>query len=227
MRLSALLLVLGLAVLALLSSDGLAGAGSGTAAQTSRVCVHPRPPRLARSELRGIIRLRAGLLPVMAPLALYRYQSGIVYPEAIWSDESPQRLASSVSAGSWPASFEMRSWAVDPERTGRYDDVAADAFEFEEPSEARQFLADASSAHCRSRGEAHPVSQPAGSSNLVWLNPDRAMEYDVFMLRGSRMYRLVEVRSQEHPLAREERLLFARIDRLACGLPKAGCQAAG
>jgi hypothetical protein len=43
------------------------------------------------------------------------------------------------------------------------------------------------------------------------------------MLRGSRIYRLVEVRPQEHPLAREERLLFARIDRLACGLPKAGC----
>lgn len=223
-RLSVLLLGLGLAVLALLSSGGFAGGGSAISAQTSlHQCVRPTPPRLARSDITGIASLRASLLAVMEPLAPKRYQFGVVYPEAVWSDESPQKLASAFAGGSWPASYEMRSWVVDPEGSSRYDDVAADDFEFAKPSDARQFFADASSTHCRSHGASHFVSQPAGSSNLVWLNPDKTMEYDVFMLRGSRVYRLVEVRPQEHPLAREERLLFARIDRLACGLPKAAC----
>ncbi len=117
----------------------------------------------------------------------------------------------------------MRAWSADPEVKRRYDDVVADVFEFADPGNAQKFFEEAANVHCRHQAGALLSASPPGASDLVWLNPDNATQYDVFLRRGALVYRLAEVRIKVLTPKREERVMFARVNRLACGLPHAGC----
>jgi hypothetical protein len=161
----------------------------------------------------------------MAPLARWRYEWGTVASSIVWTDAPPQhRVERDPVTGEWRGGYEMRSWAIDPELAHSYDDVVGDALEFPDADQAARFFTEAAQASCHSHGTIVRMSQPSGARDLAWLNPDRVREYDVYLLRGSLVYRLAEVPPASRSLSIEERAATARIDRLACGLPKAGCK---
>jgi hypothetical protein len=147
-----------------------------------------------------------------------------VTPEDMWSDDLPQRLRSSrLADGLWPAGYEMRWW------TNEYD-VGADVLVFGGMLQAREFFAEAASTDCHRDGVQWSASSPPGARNLAWVNPDRARQTDVFLLRGSYVYRVGVVRLEGAPAetARAERWIGAGfVDALACVLPGAQCRASG
>jgi hypothetical protein len=167
--------------------------------------------------------LRASVLAVMAPLARSRYAFGSVSPEDAWSDELPQALSSPSAGGSWPASYEMRSWVTDPQLAPQHDDIVADVFQFADREHARQFFAGASVARCHRKGTSPHASQPPQARDLVWINPDGVTQEDVFLLRGRRVYRVSNVRPPAHPSSHQQQTGARRVDALACGLPDAQC----
>ena len=76
------------------------------------------------------------------PLAPKRYAWGTVTPYEPWSDAQPSGLRSAVHSGRpaewlWPASFEMRSWSIDPQLKPARDDIGADVFMFADSAQAR------------------------------------------------------------------------------------------
>jgi hypothetical protein len=222
-RLPLLLGCLGLTLSALIATGSLQSAGS---APSRRACV-PTPPPLPSVRLSTLVELHASLLGVMKPLARARYSWGTVLPEDAWSDNYPRSLAASRQAGRlWPASWEMRSWTSDPQLASAQDDVVADVFLFAEERQARRFFAEATSDHCRSDGPARPASEPPRARNLVWVNPDHAIQDDVFLLRGLRVYRVGEVRppgAPSRPSVAQQQAGVSRVDALACALPDADC----
>jgi hypothetical protein len=75
-----------------------------------------------------------------------------------------------------------------------------------------------------------PALSPPQGRNLAWVNPDHAKQSDVFLLRGSRVYRIVVVRSEDAAVetGQAERRTGARLlDALVCVLPDAQCRASG
>jgi hypothetical protein len=228
LRLSALLLLLGLCVLVLLESNGpLSAPSSGRATDhaSTRACALPAAPPLRSVDLDAVVGLHDQLLPVMAPLARLRYASGIAQPDVVWSDEPPQRFASARMTGDlWPAGFEMRVWARDPENPGRYADVVGDVFEFAGAKQAADFFAVAVGLRCHAHAQGSASSRPPGARTLTWRNPDRAIQDDVFLLRGPRVYRLAAAKIQRRSPQVERRTAIDWLERLACGLPQAGCR---
>ena len=227
LRLSALLLLLGVCVLLLVESNGPLSAPSGaTGRPSARACALPAAPPLRSVDLDEIVRLHDELLPVMGPLARIRYASGIVQPDVAWSDEPPQRFASARMTGDlWPAGFEMRVWAKDPENPDRYADVVGDVFEFAGAKQAADFFALASGLPCHSHAQGSAESRPPGARSLIWRNPDRAIQEDVFLLRAPRVYRLSAAKVQRGSPEVERRVAIEWLERLACGLPQSGCGA--
>ncbi|HXA55087.1 MAG TPA: hypothetical protein VNV37_09475 [Solirubrobacteraceae bacterium] len=226
-RLATLLACLA-AVIALLlgtrtSLLSVAETGGGNA-QDATWCVPPGPPAPAGARVEELLALRAALLRVFARYAGSRYAAGIVTPEDMWSDELPQRLrATRLADGLWPAGYEMRWWTRD------YD-MAADALVFGGSRQAREFFAQAASTDCHRDGALWPALSPSQARNLAWVNPDHAKQVDVFLLRGSHVYRIVAVRLEGAPTqtAPAERQVSARLlDALACVLPDAQCRASG
>jgi hypothetical protein len=187
-RLSLLLACLAVAIFALLGgSTGFSLSSGRNALDSGRSCVPPTPPlaKVSESELRD---LHAGLLEMMAPLARARYAWGTVAPKATWSDEQPLGLRSAVHSSRpaewlWPASFEMRSWTVDPKPPPAQEDIGADVFMFADSAEARGFFVEASSARCHRDGVEGSAPEPPQAHTLAWVNPDDAAEEDVFLLR--------------------------------------------
>jgi hypothetical protein len=227
LRLSSLLLYLGLAVIGLLTSGTHILSGSGGSANASGTCV-PRTPPLVRVPLSEIERLRMALRVVMAPIARYRYAWGTVSVDQPWLDETPQSLAvSRLAGGLWPASYEMRSWAANPGLAMRGDDIGADAFMFAAPDEAQRFFMQASDVSCHRQGGAWSPLRPPRARELLWVNPDDVLEQDVLLQRGRYVYRIVVVGRQSPPAlpARSEtRAAVATADALACRLPDADCR---
>jgi hypothetical protein len=220
-----LLACLAAAILALLAGgSGFSSSSSGTAAGTGRSCAPATPP-LAQASVSELRELHASLLAMMEPLSRTRYAYGIAAPEAAWFDESPSNLRSSLLAdGNWPASFEMRSWVVDPQNSSAYEDVGADVFMFADAAQARSYFIQASSARCHRDGVEGSGSRPPLAHTLAWLNPDDAAEEDVFLLRGPRVYRVAVVRPQGRTQSASQRQAgLARAGALACALPDAGC----
>ena len=226
-----LLVCLGAAVVLLLGTRtsvlGAAGIGGGDAegAWTSSTWCAPRGlPAPADAGIEELVALRDGLLRVFALSGGRRYAAGIVTPEDMWSDGLPLRLRSSrLADGLWPAGYEMRWWTRD------YD-VGADVLVFGGSRQAREFFGEAASTGCHRDGVLWLALSPPGARNLAWVNPDRARQSDVFLLRGSRVYRIAVVRLQGAPVetAQAERRTGARlIDTLACVLPDAQCRAPG
>ncbi len=237
-RLAVLLVCLGAAIVLLLGTRtsllgavgvggggiGEGGGGGGTTGGASRWCAPHELLALAGADLDELVELRAGLLVVFESSGGRRYAGGIVTPEDMWSDDPPLRLRSSRSAdGLWPAGYEMRWWTRD------YD-VGADALVFGESRQAHEFFEEAASTSCHRAGVVWPALSPPRARNLSWVNPDDAMQTDVFMLRGRRVYRVVAVRLEgaSAETAQAERRIGARLtDTLACALPGAGCTARG
>ncbi len=222
-RLPVLLVCLGIAVFALLGShNSILSRGSGSSAASPDWCVPVTPPPLRNVPWRQVEDLRASLLPVMAPLARSRYAWGIVSAEDVWTVNSPQSIRSSEMDGLWPASYEMRSWAIDPQLAPEQDDIVADVFLFAASGQARRFFAEATGTRCHRDGTERPASQPPQARNLTWVNPDGPTQEDVFLLRGPRVYRIGDVRPRTHSSA-EQRPGVSRINALACALPGANC----
>jgi len=222
-RLPLLLGCLGLSLSALIATGSLESAGS---APSRRWCVPTTPP-LASVRLSTILELHTSLLPVLRPIARARYRVGTVLPEDAWSDNYPLSLRASRRAnGLWPASWEMRSSASDPQLAPAQDNVVADVFLFAEQRQAQRFFAEATSDRCRSDASARPASQPPRARNLVWVNPDNVTQDDVFLLRGLRVYRIAEVRpagAPTRPSVAQQQEGLSRVDTLACALPDASC----
>jgi hypothetical protein len=165
--------------------------------------------------------LRLSVLALMKPLARSRYAWGIVQASDAWTDDLPESLRASARDGLWPASFEMRSWTTDPQLAPALDDVSADALQFADPAQAREFFGQATSPHCHRDGSESPTAEPPQARNLTWINPDNAAQEDVFLLRGDRVYRVSNVR----PAGADKQVGVARVNALACALAQAKCRA--
>ena len=134
LRLGLLLAGLALAVLALLSvKTELFNRGSGSA-QASGAAFAPGCPGQGAPEVKSVpeadlAALRNTVTRIMPPRVGRVYEAGTITTSNLWSDASPQRSSSSGSqAGSVPAGYEVRWWALD--REGNEDDVVADVLEF-------------------------------------------------------------------------------------------------
>jgi hypothetical protein len=216
-RLLGLLLCLGVLVFVL-----VAKAGGGSSGSLSACAGHlPAPTTVDFAEL---VKLRATLQGVMARAGGRRYEGGAAVPGAFWSDASPQTIAAARGeGGAWPAGYEIRQWS------SAGNDVAADAFRFRTPAQARALFDSASSTRCHKHGKAASAFSPPGARDLVWVNPDAALQGDAFLLRGSTVYRVAVVRGRYSsvPSATNGRPTTVAIaNGLACALPGAGCATA-
>jgi hypothetical protein len=152
------------------------------------------------------------------------YSSGAVPTEAAFTDDPAS--ASSIRLGHdgrAEGSFEIRRWAPDL-RYGRgaVDDVVGDAFVFAREGEARAFFATASGARCHRHAKVLPAVTPSTVTNLSWLNPDRVVQEDAYLLRGRRVYRFTDV-PPENSSMEAMRWGLQSADRLACTVSEAGC----
>jgi hypothetical protein len=225
---SALLVCLGLAVLGLIGTrTSILGAGQDSGAAVGvgwSQCASSSPAQVAKVDLRELAILRATLLRVRRWVAGRWYEGGTVEADSAWSDQEPRRLrASRLPGGLWPGGYEMRWWA-----NRNRDDVGADAFLFASSRQARSFFEKASDPACHRSGVQPPAPRwPAGARNLVWINPDDALQHDVFLLRGQVVYRIVDVRAgpppTSPPSAAPGQAGVAIADALACALPYSGC----
>ncbi|HXB65296.1 MAG TPA: hypothetical protein VNV42_10515 [Solirubrobacteraceae bacterium] len=230
-RLAVLLVCLGGAIVLLLGTRtsllGAAAIGGGDAQGASNAptwCTPRGLPAPTDADPEALIALRARLLRVFALYGGQRYVGGIATPGDMWSDDLPLRLRSSrLADGLWPAGYEMRWWTRD------YD-VGADVFAFGGSRQARELFKVAASTDCHRDGVLWPAFSPPRARNLMWVNPDLARQSDVFLLRGSRVYRIAAVRLQGAPAesVQAQRRTGARLlDALACVLPDAQCKASG
>jgi hypothetical protein len=232
LRLGLLLAGLAVAVLALLSAKTeLFNRGSGSA-QARGAAFAPGCPGQGAPEVKSIpgsdiAALRNAVSLIMPPRVGRVYEAGTITTSNLWSDDQPSSSSSSPT-GSVPAGYEVRWWALD--RQGNEDDVVADVLEFTTERQAEDALARAASPHCRPGGAAHAVRLPSGASNLSWINPDNAQQWDVLFVRGRRLYRVGDVPSSYPPATGpaqrtlEQHRANSTVEVLACALPGAGCQ---
>ncbi len=234
LRLGLLLAGLAMAVLALLAAKTeLFNRGSATAQTRGTVfapgCPGQGAPEVESIPAQNLAALRDAVSRIMPPRVGRVYQAGTITTSNLWTDDSPQQLPSSSSqAGSMPAGYEVRWWALD--RQGHEDDVVADVLEFGTERQAQNALLRAASPRCRSDGAAHAARFPSGAGNLYWVNPDSAQQWDVLFVRGRRLYRVDDVPPGYPPATGpaqrtlEQHRADSTVDVLACALPEAGCQ---
>jgi hypothetical protein len=176
----------------------------------------PEVPHVPPRDLSG---LRESVARVVPERLARLYEEGTIVAASAWSDEEPSPPPVSPRAKR-PAGYEMRWWAPNG------DDIAADVLSFASPRSAERFLALAGSERCRVHARRHAPAGPPRVSNLTWLNPDGAAEADVYMRRGSRVYRIADAPSGQHQgtvRAGSLTRAVATIDALACLLPGAHC----
>jgi hypothetical protein len=178
----------------------------------------------------NLAALRSAVSRIMPPRVGRIYEAGTITTSNLWSDDSPLRVSSSSSlARSVPAGYEMRWWALD--REGDEDDIVADVLEFATERQADDARARAASTRCRRDGAAHAEHFPSGASDVFWVNPDNAQEWDALFVRGRRLFRIGDVPPGYPPATgpAQSRLKRLRADTtvevLACALPEAACQA--
>jgi hypothetical protein len=227
-RLMVLLGCLAVLVLYLLTAGNGVG-GPGVDASRSRTsgawaigCPARGAPSVASVDPGRLSALREGLRRVVLVERIPRrlYSLGVISSENAWSDNYPQRnTATALTGARVPAAYEMRWWIA---RT----DLVADVFVFLGSGQANDFFRRASSPHCRPEGASIPTSFPPGARDLVWRNPDGFVQEDVYLLRGSRVYRVAAVREQQGigQTSAKQRIAFAIVNRLACALPDGDCQ---
>jgi hypothetical protein len=200
----------------------IAGSSSSATARASD-CPPQQLPEVAQVDAIHLLALRTSLLGAMAQAGGRRYAGGTVKPLAVWSDAPPRSIAATRGPGGiWPAAYEIRQWS----RAG--DNVAVDVFQFADAAHAEHFLGQASARRCHRLGASAATDLPPQARSLTWVNPDEAIEADVLLQRGARVYRVVDVRgSGRPPIATKASLeqSLASAGRLACALPRAGCSA--
>jgi hypothetical protein len=240
----ALLLCLALAAAALVRSDNIAvkdlasafSAGSGGLNARGTVsstpgCTHGQPPELATLSADQMLYLRAVVQHVASRAGGQDYASGSVYPDDAWTDDAPDgAVAERAKTTRWPGSYEIREWAPDPQWGAAYtDDIVADAFVFHSFAQARVFFMQATSVRCRQSAWTLPAGEPPDARDLKWVNPDGATEEDVYLHRGRVVYRLADVRPQNHeppPSRAEDRAGLVTLETIACAIPRARCRPA-
>jgi len=215
-RLGVLLVILAGLVVFLVTRPGKQAQSSASRCVPSTQL--PEVRRVPPSALGGLREAVARALPQRVGRL---YEEGTVRAAVAWTDEEPAPPATSPGALR-PAGYEMRWWAPNG------DDVVADVLVFGSQAQAQRFVAVAASSRCRLQARIAAASRPPEARNVSWLNPDGAMQADVFLARGKRAYRIADAPAGSSPgdvrssggLARA----FATIDVLACLLPSAHCQ---
>jgi len=203
-----------------------AGGSPGSPATAVLSACHASPPQPVSLTAGQLSRFRARLLGPMTRPGTSDYTQGDVPPNAVWSDDPPG-IGERASNGLWPAGYEIRQWAPDPQWGPSYpDDIVGDVFQFPAPSQAQRFVEEAPS--CHREGAAEPAVRPPSARNLTWINPEGLTQEDVFLRRGLLVYRIADVRPQrvsEAPTRGERDVGTATVDALACALPGANCPA--
>jgi hypothetical protein len=201
-----------------LATHVLSGRSSSrpTALSACRAAGRPQVERVAPAALG---RLRESIVRVLPQRLGRLYEEGTIESANAFRDGLPLPPPVSFTAPR-PGGYEMRWWAPNG------DDIVADVFQFASASEANGFLALATSTRCRLHARARQAPLPPDSHNLTWLNPDYALEADVYLRRGARVYRVVDVPpSRRGVLAGTAAITraFLTVDTLACLLPQVRC----
>jgi hypothetical protein len=164
-------------------------------------------------------QLRASVVRALPQRVGRLYEEGTVLSSTVWTDDSPSGPTVSPTARR-PAGYEMRWWAPNG------DDLVADVLVFANSQTAARFMEQAAGARCGHLTLASTTTTPPQGHNLAWLNPDHVAETDVYLARGSRVYRVADAPAgQVHGSispARTRRALVL-VDTLACLLPGAHC----
>jgi hypothetical protein len=164
-------------------------------------------------------KLRASVVRVLPQRVGRLYEEGTIFGSSIWTDASPTGPTVSPTAKR-PGGYEMRWWAPNG------DDLVADVLVFADPARAARFMQQAVGARCGHVALANTTSTPPQGRNLAWLNPDHVAETDVYLARGSRVYRVADAPAGQRggtlTPARIRRALVL-VDTLACLLPGAHC----
>jgi hypothetical protein len=214
----ALLLVCLAGLSAYAIASGTFSSGSSAPASAS-ACLGKHAEEVVQVQPPALGKLRESIARAMPERVGRLYEEGTVVAANAFNDNSP--LPPPVSAGApRPGGYEMRWWAPGG------GDVAADVFVFSSPQVAQRFVLDATKTKCRLAAASAPVDLPPQSRDLRWLNPDGAVEADVYLARGARVYRVVYVPSEQRhgrPAAQVVAHALATADALACLLPHAQC----
>jgi hypothetical protein len=211
----ALLGVLGAVLAALLVYVLVPGSNAVRAAPCS-----PGAPEVARVAPQRLAALRESVARVLPQRVGHLYEEGTALPSYLWSDAAP--AAPTVLAQSLrPDGYELRWWAPNDA------EVVADVFAMPSARAAQHLLALAASRMCRGAAvRVRTAGRPPLARALAWVNPDGWAEADVYIARGSRVYRVADVPSEESPGRAGIAALagaFATIEVLACLLPDAKC----
>jgi hypothetical protein len=226
-RLPVLLILLGAAVFVLVGVRGDRFNLGGGPSQASGAAFAPGCPGRGAPEVRSVperalSELRSAVSRVMPPRVGRAYEMGTITTSNLWSDNRPVPFSSARSAAEpVPAGYEMRWWALN--REGGQDDIVADVLEFATEKQAYDALVKAASPRCRRDGVGFAARFPARASNLIWVNPDDAQEWDVFFVRAHRLYQVAD--APPNYLPGELRRARTTVDVLACALPDSGCPA--
>ncbi len=178
------------------------------------------PEKLAgfKADLERALSTWAARMPEKSnPLV---YEQGVVSGAAAWTDMEPGTGGVPVS-GSQYGGFEMRWWIW----TWGWNDVVADVFLFDGASAAAEYVELASDTECRSNTMKEAAPLPPGARYLGWSNPFDFAQQDVFLRRGSRVYRVSVVQpGAESKASKAKREIgFRLVSEIACGLPDSGC----
>lgn len=207
-------------VLAALLAHLLVGGEGGSHRASLAGCVTgaPEVSRVAPARLGA---LRASVARVLPQRVGRLYEEGTVVASDAWSDDSPEPPPVSATAPRH-GGYEMRWWAPNG------DDVAADVFVFATAGAAQRFLALAGGPRCRAQARPQSPTRPPFAREVSWINPDGAAEADLYLARGTRVYRIADAPGQQSPATRLAGLAraFGTIELLACLLPGAKCSLA-
>ncbi len=195
--------------------------GSGApAAELTGACAGQGAPQAVRVPPGDLGGLRAAVARVLPDRVGRLYEEGTIASEAVWTDSDP--VGPTVDPGEpRPGGYEIRWWAPNG------DDLVADVLVFANPRSAARFLQLAAAPRCDHSSLAASAARPPLARNLAWTNPDDVAEADVFLARGSRVYRVADA-----PAGQEVRGQLATpsvsralrsVDTLACLLPGAHC----
>ncbi len=185
----------------------------------------PEVRSVADSDLAALRRRIASVAP--APVGQV-YAAGSIASADLWSDDLP--LGPQAPSARVPAGYELRWWALD--RDGGEDDIVADVLQFANVYQAQQVLALVTDPRCHRAAAVLTPRAPAGARDVLWINPDKAPEWDAVFVRGDLLYRVVDVPPEylltttgRHHDALERRWVAATVNALACALPLANCPA--
>ena len=171
----------------------------------------PGAPEVKSVPGADLAALRNTVTRIMPPRVGRVYEAGTITTSNLWSDDHPQRSSSSGSqAGSVPAGYEVRWWALD--REGNEDDVVADVLEFATERQAEDALSRAASTRCRQRwrGACGALSlrrqQPLSGSIPTTPSSGTCCSHAAAVCTASEMFRRTILLQRDRPSAALERL---------------------